>query len=84
MGCSDSVCKLVGDPDTEKSLLVQGFQTSDPAVKVHWNAELKEIPGDDPVYVVAQEFLDALPVNVFEYTEKGWREVFIDVNERVG
>ena len=84
VGCSETVSKLVGDPSTDEKLLSQGFQTSDRFVKVHWNQKLTDIPGSDPVYVVAQEFLDALPVNVFEYTQKGWREVLVDVNERVG
>lgn len=30
-------------------------------------------------YVVCQEFIDALPVHVFEKTEEGWRERMIDV-----
>jgi NADH dehydrogenase [ubiquinone] 1 alpha subcomplex assembly factor 7 len=34
---------------------------------------------DIPVFVVAQEFLDALPVHSFQKTEEGWRERLIDV-----
>ena len=34
---------------------------------------------DVPVLMVLQEFLDALPVHVFQMTKKGWRERLIDV-----
>lgn len=32
-----------------------------------------------PVFVIAQEFLDALPVHSFQKTKDGWRERLIDV-----
>ena len=32
-----------------------------------------------PVFVIAQEFLDALPVHSFQKTSEGWRERLIDV-----
>lgn len=35
----------------------------------------------DSIFLVAQEFLDALPVSVFEYTKNGWREVCIADDE---
>ena len=34
-----------------------------------------------PTIVIAQEFFDALPVHIFEYTSKGWREVLVDIDE---
>ena len=34
---------------------------------------------DIPVFMVLQEFLDALPVHAFERTEEGWRERLVDV-----
>jgi NADH dehydrogenase [ubiquinone] 1 alpha subcomplex assembly factor 7 len=34
---------------------------------------------DIPVFVIAQEFLDALPVHSFQKTSEGWRERLIDV-----
>jgi NADH dehydrogenase [ubiquinone] 1 alpha subcomplex assembly factor 7 len=37
---------------------------------------------DLPVFLVAQEFLDALPVHAFEQTSEGWRERLVDVVDR--
>lgn len=34
---------------------------------------------DLPIFTIAQEFLDALPVHSFQKTEDGWRERLIDV-----
>lgn len=41
---------------------------------VAWHARLDEVPGDAPLLLVANEFLDALPVHQFERTADGWRE----------
>ncbi|MEZ5833780.1 MAG: SAM-dependent methyltransferase [Dongiaceae bacterium] len=38
-----------------------------------WHDDLTTLP-EGPVLVVANEFLDALPVHQFEMTEQGWRE----------
>jgi NADH dehydrogenase [ubiquinone] 1 alpha subcomplex assembly factor 7 len=35
-----------------------------------------------PTLVLCQEFIDALPVHVFEKTNDGWRERMIDINSR--
>jgi len=31
--------------------------------------------------VICQELLDALPIHVFEFTKRGWREKLIDLDE---
>jgi len=34
-----------------------------------------------PIILLAHEFFDALPVNQFQYTEKGWCEYMVDTDE---
>jgi NADH dehydrogenase [ubiquinone] 1 alpha subcomplex assembly factor 7 len=53
------------------------------SIKVEWHDlfsafKLKR-DKDLPVMMVLQEFVDALPVHVFQMTEEGWRERLIDV-----
>ena len=45
---------------------------------VHWHADLDEVP-DGPSVILAHELLDALPAHRFMKTERGWREVLVDV-----
>jgi len=42
------------------------------------NSEDHDI-ADLPMFVVCQEFFDALPVHAFEMTEEGWRERMVDM-----
>eukprot|EP00904_Undaria_pinnatifida_P001683 jgi/Undpi1/11515/HiC_scaffold_30.g13812.m1 len=48
--------------------------------QVMWHPKLDQVPKGDFTLVIAQEFLDALPVHQFVYTAKGWRERLIDIN----
>ncbi len=43
--------------------------------------DLSTIPMEGPVLIVANEFLDALPVRQLVMTGNGWREVMVDVAE---
>lgn len=43
-------------------------------VPVVWHAALGEVPADAPLFLVANEFFDALPVRQFVFAEGGWRE----------
>lgn len=36
-------------------------------IPMEWNSNIAEVPDDAPILVVAQEFFDALPVNIFLY-----------------
>ncbi|OXC70853.1 hypothetical protein AYX13_00269 [Cryptococcus neoformans] len=49
-------------------------------VKLNWYTSIEEIPEtkDEFTLFVAHEFFDAMPINVFEKTDMGWREVLID------
>jgi SAM-dependent MidA family methyltransferase len=42
-----------------------------------WAPRLAEIADDKPVYLVANEFFDALPIRQFVLSEKGWHERMI-------
>ncbi|XP_076042623.1 protein arginine methyltransferase NDUFAF7, mitochondrial [Oratosquilla oratoria] len=55
---------------------VDGFQ-------VYWHRHLAQVPYGYSIYI-AQEFLDALPVHKLLKTDKGWREILIDVDEGDG
>ncbi|MCX7284820.1 MAG: SAM-dependent methyltransferase [Novosphingobium sp.] len=44
-----------------------------------WHADLSTLPTDGPLLIVANEFLDALPVRQLVRTAAGWRERMIGV-----
>jgi len=43
-------------------------------VPVRWIGDLSHVAYDRPSFIIANEFLDALPVQQFVMTEHGWRE----------
>lgn len=47
---------------------------------VRWHWQLADVPTDDPIIVIGNEFFDALPVLQFEHTERGWHEKLIDLD----
>ncbi|WVQ96988.1 hypothetical protein IAU59_004097 [Kwoniella sp. CBS 9459] len=49
-------------------------------VDISWYTGINEIPQTDDTYTlfVAHEFFDAMPINTFEKTDMGWREVQVD------
>lgn len=46
-----------------------------------WHHDLSTVPADGPVLIVANEFLDALPVRQLVKTEAGWRERMVDCTD---
>ena len=48
-----------------------------------WHATAETLPTGEPLFVVANEFLDALPIRQFVATSRGWRERFV-ATERGG
>jgi NADH dehydrogenase [ubiquinone] 1 alpha subcomplex assembly factor 7 len=46
-----------------------------------WHHDLSTVPTDAPILLVANEFLDALPVRQLVMTEQGWRERMVAVEE---
>ncbi|HEX3430875.1 MAG TPA: SAM-dependent methyltransferase [Rhizomicrobium sp.] len=53
---------------------VQRGRLTDAAPPVRWVRRWNELGRDRPVFVVANEFFDALPIRQFVMTERGWCE----------
>ena len=49
--------------------------------QARFHVDLSTVPMDGPVLLVANEFLDALPVRQLVMTTEGWREVMIATDE---
>ena len=45
------------------------------------HADLSSVPMEGPILLVANEFLDALPVRQLVKTDEGWREVMVGLGE---
>jgi len=52
-----------------------------PAHAPAWHDSVETLPEDVPVFVIANEFFDALPIRQFQRDAKGWREVLIGLSE---
>lgn len=48
-----------------------------PAARPTWHDTAETLPDDVPVYAIANEFFDALPIRQFQRDPKGWREVMV-------
>ncbi|KAM3855598.1 protein arginine methyltransferase NDUFAF7, mitochondrial [Vipera latastei] len=48
-------------------------------IPIFWYRNLNEVPEGNSFYL-AHEFLDALPIHKFQKTEKGWRELLVDID----
>ena len=48
-----------------------------PASKPIWHDTVESLPDDQPVFVIANEFFDALPIRQFRRDPNGWREVVV-------
>ncbi|KAM4528675.1 protein arginine methyltransferase NDUFAF7, mitochondrial isoform 2-T2 [Fundulus diaphanus] len=60
------------DPVYRRGETAAGFPVS-------WYRRLEDVPAAFSIFV-AHEFFDALPVHKFQRTEKGWREVLVDID----
>jgi NADH dehydrogenase [ubiquinone] 1 alpha subcomplex assembly factor 7 len=49
--------------------------------QAQFHADLASVPMDGPLLLVANEFLDALPVRQLVRTEAGWREMMVAIDE---
>jgi NADH dehydrogenase [ubiquinone] 1 alpha subcomplex assembly factor 7 len=55
-------------------------------IRVQWHdsfATVRAYAPQMPAFIVCQELIDALPIHVFEKTDKGWRERMVDVAMRI-
>lgn len=48
-----------------------------PAHQPVWHNTAETLPEDVPVYAIANEFFDALPIRQFQRDAKGWREIMV-------
>lgn len=48
--------------------------------EARWHADLSTLPTDAPVLIVANEFLDALPIRQMVRTTQGWRERMVGLD----
>ncbi|KZT53517.1 DUF185-domain-containing protein [Calocera cornea HHB12733] len=64
----------------QRDALRESLGTHDMQLK--WHNDLEEIDTDPSIYtmVVAHEFFDAMPVDMLEKGENGWREIMVDLN----
>lgn len=46
-----------------------------------WHSTAETLPDDQPIFVIANEFFDALPIRQFQRDEKGWREVMVGLGQ---
>ncbi|XP_056150211.1 protein arginine methyltransferase NDUFAF7, mitochondrial [Lampris incognitus] len=53
--------------------------TSTTGLPISWYRRLEDIPRGFSIFL-AHEFFDALPIHKFQRTEKGWREVMVDID----
>ncbi|KAK1170150.1 hypothetical protein AOXY_G6931 [Acipenser oxyrinchus oxyrinchus] len=49
---------------------------------VYWYRGMEDVPRGFSIYL-AHEFFDALPIHKFQKTDKGWREMLIDIDPQV-
>ncbi|NQU62359.1 MAG: SAM-dependent methyltransferase [Rhodospirillales bacterium] len=50
---------------------------------LHWLSDISEV-SDGPMVLVANEFIDALPVHQFQMTPRGWRERLVGLKDDEG
>lgn len=49
--------------------------------QARWHADLSTLPTDAPLLIVANEFLDALPIRQMVCTAEGWRERMVGLEQ---
>jgi NADH dehydrogenase [ubiquinone] 1 alpha subcomplex assembly factor 7 len=49
--------------------------------QAHWHDDLSTVPASGAILLVANEFLDALPIRQLIKTEQGWRERMVALHE---
>ena len=52
-------------------------------IDVYWHNTIASVPRTLPTLILGHEFLDALPIQKFQYTKKGWREILVDLKEHL-
>ncbi|XP_071450796.1 protein arginine methyltransferase NDUFAF7 homolog, mitochondrial [Hetaerina americana] len=76
--------RLCGESAVDNEISPEGLRTTRGDVPVHWYSVVDDVPVDSFTIFVAHEFLDALPIHKFQFTEDGWREVLVDISKDSG
>ena len=63
--------------DTLKSLQARRLEKH--SNNISWHDDINNLP-EKPIFLVANEFFDALPIHQFKKTEKGWREKLLTID----
>ncbi|KFV67700.1 NADH dehydrogenase [ubiquinone] complex I, assembly factor 7, partial [Dryobates pubescens] len=71
--------KVQSNPE-DKSAYMQGVTKT--GIPIFWYRDIQDVPAGYSFYL-AHEFFDALPIHKFQRTEKGWREVLVDIDPEV-
>lgn len=66
------------EADSEDEPVYRRGETST-GLPVSWYRRLDDVPAGFTIFL-AHEFFDALPIHKFQRTEKGWREVMVDID----
>lgn len=58
-------------------------ELSDGNTRLYWYDRIEEIQesSDHWTMIIAHEFFDALPIHVFQKTDKGFREILVDIDD---
>ncbi|NXS71717.1 NDUF7 methyltransferase, partial [Pandion haliaetus] len=64
----------------DKSVYMKGVSKT--GIPIFWYRDIQDVPPGYSFYL-AHEFFDALPIHKFQRTEKGWREVLVDIDPEV-
>ncbi|XP_077366506.1 protein arginine methyltransferase NDUFAF7, mitochondrial isoform X2 [Festucalex cinctus] len=67
-----------GEAEREDEPVYRYGQTA-AGLPVSWYRRLEDVPSGFSIFL-AHEFFDALPIHKFQRTERGWREVLVDVD----
>ena len=81
---SDIEIRFASDSETADESSTQSTTGEKQVITVHWYSTFRDFVASTKesqisTYVICQEFVDALPVHVFEKSVDGWRERMVDV-----
>jgi NADH dehydrogenase [ubiquinone] 1 alpha subcomplex assembly factor 7 len=65
----------------ESSTALKAMQVS-AVPEAQWHEDLSSVPRGGPILLVANEFLDALPIRQLVKTEQGWRERMVGLDDQ--
>ncbi|KAI8979105.1 S-adenosyl-L-methionine-dependent methyltransferase [Mycotypha africana] len=79
---------IQGSPSTDKEVVCDKgadsseTMTREDGIRVSWHDGIELVP-DGWSLVMAHEFFDALPIHSFEKTDSDWRELLIDMDDKI-